>query len=170
MFQQISVFLMHNLFLENKPDYCLLKALRYHVEVDLYAGLEVHTDHTIMAGREKVTQFYELMKVGQLDLLPWTPDLCSQEYMALEKSNPNADSEEMKGWDFPKMHLQLHLFDDIVAKGATRNYNTKTNESRHRPIKRIYVLLTNFKDVAQQVSSFSHNLMLSLTVETDSSF
>ena len=55
---------MHNLFQENKPEYCLLKALRCHVEVDLYASLEVHTDQTIMAGREKVAQFYELIKVG----------------------------------------------------------------------------------------------------------
>jgi hypothetical protein len=75
-----------------------------------------------------------------------------QEYIALEISD--SDGEETKSWDFPKMHSQLHLFDDIVAKGATRNYNTKTNESRHRPIKRIYVFLTNFKDVAEQVGPF----------------
>lgn len=74
--------------------------------------------------------------------------------MALEKLDP--DSEEMKSWNFPKMHLQLHLFDDIIAKGATRNYNTKINESRHRPIRRIYVFLTNFKDVAEQVGSFGY--------------
>ena len=74
-----------------------------------------------------------------------------QEYTRLEESDPN--TEEVKSWDFPKMHMQLHLFDDIVAKGVTRNYNTKTNESRHRPIKRIYVFLTNFKDVAEQVGT-----------------
>ena len=63
-------------------------------------------------------------------------------------------SEDPKNWNFPKMHMLLHLFDDIVAKGATRNYNTKTNESRHRPIRRVYALLTNFKDVAEQVCCF----------------
>lgn len=72
--------------------------------------------------------------------------------MAREESD--VDSENTKNWDFPKIHSQLHLFDDILAKGVTRNYNTKTNESRHRPIKRVYVLLTNFKGVAEQVSSF----------------
>lgn len=146
---------MHNLFPENKPEYCLLKALRCHVEVDLYASLTVHTDQTIMVGKEKVAQFYELMKVGPVDFQPCTPDLCLQEYMALEELDLD-DDEEMKSWDFPKMHSQLHLFDDIVAKGATRNYNTKTNESRHRPIKRVYIFLTNFKDVAEQVGSFNY--------------
>ena len=61
---------MHNLFLENKPEYCLLKALRCHVEVDLYASFEVHTDQTIAAGRAKVAQFYDLMKVGLVALTP----------------------------------------------------------------------------------------------------
>lgn len=72
----------------------------------------------------------------------------------LEDPDSDSGSEETpaaKSWDFPKMHSLLHLFDDIVAKGATRNYNTKTNESRHRPLKRTYQLLTNFKDVAEQV-------------------
>jgi hypothetical protein len=59
---------MHNAFPENKPEYYLLKALRCYVEIDLYAGLEVHTDRTIMAGREKVAQFYELMKVSPVEL------------------------------------------------------------------------------------------------------
>ena len=58
---------MHNLFLETKPEYCLLKALRCYIEVDLYASLEVHTDRTIAAGREKLTHFYELVKVGLVD-------------------------------------------------------------------------------------------------------
>ena len=113
---------MHNLFPENKPEYCLLKALRCHVEVDLYASLTVHTDQTIMVGKEKVARFYELMKVGPVDFQPCTPDLCLQEYMALEELDLD-DDEEMKSWDFPKMHSQLHLFDDIVAEGVTRNYN-----------------------------------------------
>ena len=55
-----------------------------------------------------------------------------------------------KSWDFPKIHSQQHLFDDIVAKGATRNFNTKPNESLNRPLKKKY-LRSNFKDVAEQV-------------------
>jgi len=62
------------------------------------------------------------------------------------------DGPDVKDWDFPKIHSQQHLFDDIVAKGATRNYNTKPNESLNRPLKGIYVNQTNFRDVAEQVS------------------
>ena len=152
--QQISVFIMHNLFSEKTPEYCLLRALRCYVEVDLYASLEVHTDQTIAGGRQRLTRFYELMKVGLVESSSRNPSLNFQEYMALEESS--SDGEDTKNWNFPKMHSQLHIFDDIVAKGATRNYNTKTNESRHRPIKRTYVLLTNFKDVAEQVCPFDH--------------
>ena len=49
------------------------------------------------------------------------------------------------------MHLAQHLFDDIVAKGITRNYNTKTFEKMHRPLKASYLQQTNFKDVGGQV-------------------
>lgn len=149
--QQISVFILHNSLLETKPEYHLLKVLQCHVEIDLYASLEVHTERTIAAGKERLARFYELIKVGLIDLSSQTADLYLQEYLALEESD--VDSEETKNWDFPKMHSQLHLFNDIIAKGVTRNYNTKTNESRHRPIKRVY-MLTNFKGVAEQVSSF----------------
>ena len=81
----------------------------------------------IAAGKERLACFYELITVGLIDLLLQTADLHLQEYLALEESD--VDSKETKNWDFPKMHLQLHLFDDIIAKGITRNYNTKTNES-----------------------------------------
>lgn len=74
-----------------------------------------------------------------------------QVYIAAEKaSDPDA-----KSWNFPKIHYQQHLFDDIVAKGATRNYNTKTNESLNRPLKGIYHNRTNFRDVAEQVGQTS---------------
>jgi hypothetical protein len=44
-----------------------------------------------------------------------------------------------------------HLFDDIEAKGATRNYNTKPNEKMHGSLKESYSHRTNFRDVAPQV-------------------
>ena len=56
-----------------------------------------------------------------------------------------------KSWDFPKMHTHKHFFDDIEAKGVMRNYNTKPNESLHKPLKTSYRLRTNFKNVATQV-------------------
>lgn len=56
-----------------------------------------------------------------------------------------------KNWNFPKNHLYVHLFDDIVAKGVTRNYNMKPSEQMHRGIRKTY-FTTNFKDIAPQVS------------------
>jgi hypothetical protein len=56
-----------------------------------------------------------------------------------------------KNWDIPKMHLRVHAFDDIVAKGVTRNYNTKVNENLHGPIKDFYEQVGNGKDVDKNV-------------------
>ncbi|KAG1849526.1 hypothetical protein F4604DRAFT_1883786 [Suillus subluteus] len=56
-----------------------------------------------------------------------------------------------KNWNFPKLHMDLHIFDDIKAKGATRNYNTKPNEKMHGSLKDSYLLRTNFRDVAEQI-------------------
>lgn len=71
-----------------------------------------------------------------------------QEYVNLTKSDPLP-----KNWNFPKVHMLKHLFEDIKAKGATRNYNTKPNEKLHGPLKESYRLRTNFKNVAGQVLS-----------------
>jgi len=50
------------------------------------------------------------------------------------------------------MHLIQHLFEDIEAKGVTRNYTSKTFEKMHGPLGESYDRLSNFKDVAIQVS------------------
>jgi hypothetical protein len=63
---QISVFVLHNIFEEGTAEYLLLRTLRCHIEVDIYASLEVHTEKTIILGREKLTHFYELMSVSPL--------------------------------------------------------------------------------------------------------
>jgi hypothetical protein len=47
----------------------------------------------------------------------------------------------------------LHLFDDIIAKGVTRNYNTKPYKKLHGPFKWHYVSETNNRDVDEQVCS-----------------
>jgi len=51
------------------------------------------------------------------------------------------------------MHLTRHLFDDIESKGVTRNYTSKTFEKLHGPLGETYERLTNFKNVANQVSN-----------------
>ncbi|KAG1908935.1 uncharacterized protein F5891DRAFT_974216 [Suillus fuscotomentosus] len=56
-----------------------------------------------------------------------------------------------KNCNFPKLHMDLHIFNDVEAKGATRNYNTKPNEKMHSSLKDSYLLWTNFRDVAEQI-------------------
>lgn len=43
------------------------------------------------------------------------------------------------------------MFDDIVGKGASRNFTTKPFEKLHGPLKNAYKDQTNFKEVAEQV-------------------
>ena len=59
-----------------------------------------------------------------------------------------------ENWNFPKMHLIQHLFDDIEAKGVTRNYSSKPFEKMHGPLGEAYRRVTNFKNVGSQVSSY----------------
>jgi hypothetical protein len=82
-----------------------------------------------------------------------------------------ADDNE-KNWNFSKLHMITHIFDNIEAKGASRNYNTKPNEQMHGPLKDWYLNRTNFKNVAEQVmcqwfpsKSFpTHHLVLYLQI------
>ena len=60
------------------------------------------------------------------------------------------------------MHLIRHLFDDIEAKGVTRNYTSKTFEKMHGPLKDSYKRRTNFKKVADQASIF-HRFIQGMT-------
>jgi hypothetical protein len=65
----------------------------------------------------------------------------------MKKSTLEAD----KNWDIPKMHLHGHVFDDILKKGVTRNYNTKIFENLHGPIKDIYGNIGNGRNVDEKV-------------------
>jgi len=53
----------------------------------------------------------------------------------------------------------VHSFDDINAKGASRNFDTKPNEKLHGPLKKAYLMQTNFRDVAPQVGFLSHEIL-----------
>lgn len=81
----------------------------------------------------------------------------TQEYIKKRGS----DGPDKKSWDFPKIHALMHLFDDILAKGATRNYSTKPNESLNQPLKGIYLNQTNFRDVVAQVGNVGVQLFYS---------
>ncbi|KAG1738319.1 uncharacterized protein EDB91DRAFT_1237726 [Suillus paluster] len=117
----------------HEQGYLLLQCIRAHLDVDMFMALKVHTMETLAAGQATLGKFSRLM----------------DKYMSKSGS-------ELKNWNFPKHHLAVHLFDDIEAKGVTRNFNTKPNEKAHRPLKKSYQLRTNFKQVADQILRADH--------------
>ncbi|OSD08233.1 hypothetical protein PYCCODRAFT_1357246 [Trametes coccinea BRFM310] len=129
------LFASHNIMTKTASavGYQLLCLIRQYLEMDMYAGLLVHTTWTLQDGRHAQSMWHEKL----------------QEF--------TADDPEPKNWDFPKAHTHKHLWDDITAKGVTRNYNTKPNEKLHRPLKKAYQLQTNFRDVAPQILNIDHN-------------
>ncbi|KAG1867513.1 hypothetical protein C8R48DRAFT_747364 [Suillus tomentosus] len=118
---------------QSKLGHLLLRCIHHYIDLDMYAGFEVHTEDTISAGRQALREFSALM----------------EEYIL--KSQPVTG----KNWNFSKKHASSHLFDDILVKGATQNFNTKPNEKMHSPVRDIYHNRTNFKDVATQVHTES---------------
>ncbi|KAG2157550.1 hypothetical protein DEU56DRAFT_722843 [Suillus clintonianus] len=132
---KLIVFVAHDVLDPevHEQGYLLLQCIRAHLDVDMFAALEVHTMDTLAAGRAALGEFSRLM----------------DKYMSESGS-------ELKNWNFPKHHLAVHLFDDIEAKGVTRNFNTKPNEKAHRPLKKSYQLQTNFKQVADQILRADH--------------
>ena len=76
-------------------------------------------------------------------------DLNIQEYIA-EAAKTECYME--KNWDFIKLHLLNHLFDNIESKEVTRNYNPKPNKKMHGPVKKAYRDCMNFKNIVSQVT------------------
>ncbi|KAH9953929.1 hypothetical protein BC827DRAFT_1280060 [Russula dissimulans] len=101
--------------------------------VDLYLAFESHMEHTLTAGKCELENFARQMKVSSTNR-----------------------GEDVKSWNFPKMHALVHSFDDVKAKGASCNYNTKPNEKLHGPLKKLYSMRTNFKNVAEQILKYEH--------------
>ena len=62
-----SLSLFFSLFEEKTSGYLLLKVLRCYLEIDMFASLQVHTEHIIAAGKLQITRFYSLL-VRKLDL------------------------------------------------------------------------------------------------------
>ncbi|KAG1735756.1 hypothetical protein EDB19DRAFT_1896182 [Suillus lakei] len=128
-----------------KLGHLLLCCVYYYIELDIYTSLEVHTEDTIAAGKLVLQKFSEIMG----------------EYIT--QSQP----ETFKNWNFPKKHLISHIFDDILAKGVTCNYNTKPNKKMHSALQKIYLQRTNFKNVASQILHYDEWLLTLTTVHTE---
>ncbi|KAG2030095.1 hypothetical protein BDR03DRAFT_1017528 [Suillus americanus] len=135
---QMIIYATHNILMEDESPlgYLLLRCVRLYLEVDIYAAFEVHTTTMISKGRGAVQALTALMK----------------QYITKTED----DDESDKDWNFPKLHMMTHIFDDIEAKGASRNYNTKPNEQMHGPLKDWYQDQTNFKDFAEQILRIDH--------------
>ncbi|KAJ7260762.1 hypothetical protein C8J57DRAFT_1072259 [Mycena rebaudengoi] len=143
---KMMLFVAHNVLVD-KPGVLLLQALRSYLELDMYVGLQVHTSRTIAAGRRELLRFDSTMKAcHKLTLLLTSGDV------------------EEKSWNFPKMHSHQHVFDDIESKGASRNFGTKINESKHGAMRQTYHRLTNFKDVTPQLIKHDHRRIVALYV------
>ncbi|KAL0564298.1 hypothetical protein V5O48_017752 [Marasmius crinis-equi] len=121
--------------------YDLMKALRKYLNVYMYSSLDVQTTSTLASGREAVKEFHE----------------CLQHYTQFEFEDPDLAKES---WNFIKYHYVCHLFDDIEQKGAQRGFNTMPNEKLHGPLRKIYKLMTNFKDVGKQILRVEHQCLV----------
>ncbi|KAG2128339.1 uncharacterized protein EDB93DRAFT_1096048, partial [Suillus bovinus] len=128
-----------------KLGHLLLRCICYYIEFDVYASFEVHTEETITAGRLALQKFSEIM----------------------DKYITESQPETMKNWNFPKKHLISHIFDDILAKGVTRNYSTKPNEKMHGSLRKIYLQCTNFKNVASQILHYDEWLLTSTSMRIE---
>ncbi|KAJ7351162.1 hypothetical protein DFH08DRAFT_992342, partial [Mycena albidolilacea] len=139
---KMMIFAAHNILTAetDKIGVLLLACIRSYLELDMYAGLELHTADTIADGRRQLQKFDQLLKKYR--------DAC--------EGTDFAD----KNWNFPKAHLHQHLFNDIERKGVTRNYNTKISEPMHRPLRDAYHNQTNFKNVQPQILRSVHRRMV----------
>ncbi|KAK0471475.1 hypothetical protein IW261DRAFT_1425114 [Armillaria novae-zelandiae] len=130
--------------------YLLLKVIQSYVELDMYASMDVHTEKSIEEGRHLMNVFDAKLK-------------------AYSRATDDKQFKNPTSWKIPKVHTQQHFFNDIIAKGATKNYNTKVNESMHGPLKKAYQIQTNFKDVAEQILRTDHryNIIMQIRQQID---
>ncbi|KAG1797456.1 uncharacterized protein HD556DRAFT_1233350 [Suillus plorans] len=119
----------------DEAGYALLRCIASYLHIDMYISLDVQTESTIAAGRAEVLEFQK----------------------RLEETDPDT----IKNWNFPKIHSGKHIFDDIMVKGAARNFSTRPNEKQHGPIKRWYLRQTNRKDIADQILELDHKSVVS---------
>ncbi|KAL1938432.1 hypothetical protein VTO73DRAFT_11672 [Trametes versicolor] len=115
----------------SRRGHLLLRILRVYNKLDVLAGLDVHRESTLRKYAAGLVELYETVQAYSAEY----PD---------------------KNWNFPKFHTHQHLIQDIITKGASKNFNAKTFEGGHRPIKDIYIDQTNFKEVEVQITRIQH--------------
>ncbi|KAF7378401.1 hypothetical protein MSAN_00266700 [Mycena sanguinolenta] len=152
---KMMLYAVHNI-LTDRLGLILLKWVRSYMELDMYVGLEVHTMETIAAGRQELRNFGHLLEARESLIYQRQPIYIAQEY----KTACVGTEFEEKNWNFPKIHLHKHVFDDIERKGVTKNFGTKIDESMHGPARAAYLRQTNFKNVTPQILRSLHRRMV----------
>ncbi|KAG1795406.1 uncharacterized protein HD556DRAFT_1431701 [Suillus plorans] len=126
----------------DEAGYALLRCIASYLHIDMYISLDMQTESTIAAGRAEVLEFQKRL----------------EDYIKIVEET---DPDTIKNWNFPKIHSGKHIFDDIMAKGAARNFSTRPNEKQHGPIKWWYLRQTNRKDIADQILELDHKSVVS---------
>uniref|UniRef100_A0A8H8CLW5 Uncharacterized protein n=1 Tax=Psilocybe cubensis TaxID=181762 RepID=A0A8H8CLW5_PSICU len=135
---KIICYASHNVLEKSDRGYCLLKLMRSFVELDMYSSLIIHSSTTLHGLQKELAKFCSIL----------------EEYIQLHPD---------KNWNFPKIHSHVHMIQDIVAKGATRNSNTKPNEKAHGLLKLWYRFHTNFKDILKM----NHDDLIAMIIRMD---
>ncbi|KAF9459908.1 hypothetical protein BDZ94DRAFT_1267182 [Collybia nuda] len=160
---KIFLFAAHDILTEDgdSSGYLLLLCLRSYLNIRMYADFNRHTEKTLLAGRKELED----------KLTPIMEKYITSVRLSTLSSDENSGSEEdgggdeetlgIKSWNFPKLHLRQHLFDNIEDKGASRNSSTKINEKMHGPLKTSYHDRSNLKNFGEQILKFDHRLMIS---------
>ncbi|KAG2028896.1 hypothetical protein BDR03DRAFT_1057700 [Suillus americanus] len=112
-----------------------------------------------------INHFHHVMDISFSDGLKY--ENISKLIVVAAHDQYSAKDDSGKNWAYPKWHAHAHLFDDIEAKGATRNTNTKPNEKCHGPIRRIYLQRTNSKNIAEQVLRLDHRFLIAHLIHLD---
>ncbi|KAI5899758.1 uncharacterized protein SCHCODRAFT_02682721 [Schizophyllum commune H4-8] len=132
---------------ESSPaGYRLLCAIARYVLVYMFMTLDVNTDRRVAKGRECLAKFEEAIQ-------------------AYIKYVEHDDVYGDKTWNFPKIHQHAHVFDDIEAKGAARNFGTKPFEKMHGRLRKIYKNQTNFKNFEEQIVRIRHRQYMAQDVQ-----
>ncbi|KAH9477174.1 hypothetical protein JR316_0011092 [Psilocybe cubensis] len=139
---KLIVFASHNVLEKSDRGYCLLRLMWSFLELDMYSSLTVQSA-TTLAGIERELGIFNLIL---------------KEYSELHPE---------KNWNFPKNHSHIHMVRDIMAKGVTRNANTKPNEKAHGLLKLWYRFHTNFKNVAPQILKMNEDDLISMIIRMD---
>ncbi|KAI0739985.1 hypothetical protein C8Q80DRAFT_1222134 [Daedaleopsis nitida] len=144
-----AIFAVHNIVTATvSPDgYLLICVIRRYIEVDMYSGLEC-------------------VKTGDIkDGVKWQKKLGKGIRQFADTTKGKTISRD--SWEFPKGHTYAHLFLDIIAKGVSKGTDTRPNEGLHGPIRLIYLLRTNFREVAGQILEIDHQFYVAGHIRAD---